>query len=181
MRPVLQPFVQISGSHMLPRVCRNHGTNEKLNALVAALDNYCKAAENNSGVKTYSNLNIAEADFSAYKPTKNGSDEANFALILNSGTDMRFTYTGTYTVEDCVIYNSKSLTAEGNYYYYRNIPAHLLGNGIMLEIGTTTYSNFSALSYGYYVMQSSDDANLKTLVNALYAYAIAAKDYRSAQ
>ena len=150
---------------------------KKFIALVNALENYCKAAENNFGVRTYDNLDIAQADFTAYKPVKTGSETAKLALVTNSETAIRIAYEGT----GAVTYGGKTLTKTDGYYFIRNIPAHQLGIGKTLKIGDTTFENMSALSYGYYVMKDSSNENLKTLVNALYAYAKAAEAYKAAQ
>ncbi|MBR3268852.1 MAG: leucine-rich repeat domain-containing protein [Oscillospiraceae bacterium] len=150
----------------------------KLKALVNALDQYCKSAETYFGIAQHDDLNVANGNFSAYKFRKTGSGSAKIALIMNTETSIRIAYSGKGTVS----YGGKVLEKEGNYYYIRNIPAHLLGKPETLVIGDTRYENLSALSYGYAVMNGgSSNPKLKTLVNALYAYAKAAEAYAAAK
>ena len=150
--------------------------NPHQNALVAALDDYCKASENYFGLAEHDGLSIAEADFSGYAPVRTGEDAVKIALILNSETGIRVAYGGT----GLVIYGDELLICKDSYYYISNIPAHLLGTSRTLTLGNTEIKNLSVLSYGYAVMNGgSGDAKLKTLVNALYAYAKAAENYHA--
>ena len=60
-----------------------------------------------------------------------------------------------------------------------NISVDKLTDEYKLKIGKTTF-NFSALSYGYVVMNGgSTDAALQTLIKTLYVYSQAAIAYRA--
>lgn len=158
----------------------NYITDTKLNNLVSALDNYRKAAENefNDSSNTISGINNVNLEsFEPYMFKKTGSETAKIALILNSETSIRITYNGTGVVK----YGSKTLTKSADgYYYIKNIPAHELVTGKTLKIGDTTFTNFSALSYGYTVLNGgSTDPDLQKLVKALLKYAEAADAYKN--
>ena len=157
----------------------------KTNDLIAALDNYCKAVENyfNGASNTISGIDLVTAeDFDEYPISKTGTGSARMALILDSETSIRVKYTGAET--KAILTDKNGETTEltkttAGYFVIPNISADKLTDNYKLKIGNTTF-NFSALTYGYIVMNGgSSDAALQTLVKALYVYAQAAKAYQA--
>ena len=144
----------------------------KKTALVAALDNYCKAAENfflqNNHTITGID-NVKKSSFSSYAPTLCGN---KIALVLNSGIAVRI-----YTDAPTASYNGNALTknTQKGYFEIPNIAASNLSRTKTVTVGSDTLT-FSPLSYGYLAM-NTNDSSLKTLVRALYVYAQAAADY----
>ncbi len=157
----------------------------KTNTLIAALDNYCKAAENffNGASNDISGIDLVTAeDFEDYAITKSGMASAKMALILDSETSIRVKYTGaetTATLTDKKDNETTLTKTEAGYFIIPNISADKLADDYKLKIGNTTF-NFSGLTYGYIVMNGgSSDAALQKLVKALYVYAQAAIAYKA--
>ncbi len=127
---------------------------------------------------------IAEVDFAKYKPvitgTESGVSYYGSALSLKSDTSVKhYLYVENDAEIPVITFNEQVLNAtqKGNYYVVEipDILAQNLDNELIVNVGSITIK-YNAFSYGYLVMHRSD-INLKNVINALYAYNQAAKDY----
>lgn len=147
-----------------------YSTDEKLNVLVRALDNYGKASENYFGGKKQAVEGISDvkaADVAEYAPDFT-SEQAKISLVLNSETAIRLYTKGA----------SGGTSSYGSYYEIPGIAAHRLMDEHTVTIGGRTYK-FSAMSYVYRVLTGKTDKETSELARALYVYAKAAKAYKS--
>lgn len=154
------------------------GDNPHLNALVSALDNYCKSADNyfNAGQNTING--IADIDDSVFTaPVLCGN---KLALVLNSQTAIRIYYEGDVDTAslDGFIGLDKVTRNGSSYFEITNVPADKLADEHTLAIGNDVLK-FSALSYGYLALNKTTDEKLWNVVKSLYVYAKAADAYRS--
>lgn len=154
-----------------------YSDNAKLKALVGSLDNYCRAAHNfffHKNDPVYGIEDVTIAQFEPYNYPLYGNE---ISLLLNAKIEARI-------YSDNVI--QEPINGEGylptlfgtdkGYYFIYDIGAPQLASTETYQLGDTAF-RFSPLTYGYYVMKTSDDDALKTLVRALYVYAQAAKAY----
>lgn len=164
-------------------------SSDKEKALVSALDNYCKAAENyfNGTQNEIEGIDsVKNSDLDNAKPTL--KDGVKISLLLGSASSVRI-----YTDSDNVFIddNSEKAVAHtgnyGKYYEISDITAQDLSNSHKITIDGKDYY-FSPLSYCYRVLNrynkngeelSTDKANLVSLSKAFYIYANAAKAYIS--
>ncbi len=175
---VIDNTVRFSVQEYLAKASTYYPDNEKALALADALKNYCNAASNYFCGKHYTVNGIGDitADsFSTFKAPLNG---LKIALVLNSQTELRVYGIGTtenYTARNGqlpdLIYD-----AEGGYHKITGITPKKLANGEEYLINGK-YVVVSPLTYGYYVMNNSDDKALKTVVRALFVYAKTALAY----
>ncbi|MBR6420193.1 MAG: hypothetical protein IKS42_07655 [Oscillospiraceae bacterium] len=155
--------------------------NTKLNDLVAALDNYCKAADNyfNGAGNTVEGISgINYNSIKGYAPTLCGN---KMALLLNADTSIRIFYEGDATQAnlnygDAVL--TKITKGGKSYFEIPNISADKLSEECVLVIGEDTLA-FSALSYSVLALKKTTDQNLWNLSKALCVYADAAKAYKA--
>ncbi|WP_295079010.1 BspA family leucine-rich repeat surface protein [Ruminococcus sp.] len=148
----------------------------KLQLLVDALENYCKAADRyfngtSNDVKKYTD---EYADLFDQYATKL-PDDVKLSLVLNSETALRI-----YTDSNDVFIGSTKAEAKykngEKYYEISNIPAHLLSTAYKVTIDGQKYE-CSALSYAYRAIKNNASGNLKDVVLALYFYSLAADAY----
>jgi len=155
-------------------------TNTKQNDLVAALDNYCKAADNyfNGAGNTVEGISgINYNSVKGYAPTLCGN---KMALLLNADTSIRIFYNGEEELAN-LNYGDALLTkitkGEKSYFEIPNISADKLSEEFVLVIGDDELE-FSALSYSTLALKKTTDQNLWNLSKALCVYADAAKAYK---
>jgi surface protein len=149
-----------------------YSTDEKLNVLLRALDNYGKASENYFGGGTEKHTvdgisDVRAADVAEYAPSFT-KDQGKLSLVLNSETAIRLYAKGA----------SDGTSSYGSYCEVTGLAAHRLMNEHKVVIDGRTYS-FSAMSYVYRVLTGKTDKETSELARALYVYAEAAKAYRS--
>jgi len=165
-------------------------------ALVAALDNYCKAAENyfEGRGSTIEGIDGIDADtFKDYRcyfyDKLKGS---RISLVLNSGTSLRIYYPEGTTVataqfstrnpvvtKEAVLGNSRY----GSYIEIPNLPAHKLLSTYSVQADGSTANIVCPLNYAQRIMANTEldpDSSLVRLTKALYVYAKAAHDYTNA-
>ena len=154
--------------------------NTKQNDLVAALDNYCKAADNyfNGAGNTVEGISgINYNSVKGYAPTLCGN---KMALLLNADTSIRIFYNGEEELAN-LNYGDALLTkitkGEKSYFEISNISADKLSEEFVLVIGDDELE-FSALSYSTLALKKTTDQNLWNLSKALCVYADAAKAYK---
>ena len=155
-------------------------TNTKQNDLVAALDNYCKAADNyfNGAGNTVEGISgINYNSVKGYAPTLCGN---KMALLLNADTSIRIFYNGdaeqaNLNYGDALL--TKITKGEKSYFEIPNISADKLSEEFVLVIGDDELE-FSALSYSALALKKTTDQNLWNLSKALCVYADAAKAYK---
>ena len=164
---------------------------EKLIALVTALDDYCKAAEN----LFYNKNNTFAGDFSAVTlDTLNGYQFAlegnapdgvalsDFSLSLKSTTSLKIYFTATSLIDVVCKVNGVAVTPKAtgvaNEYCIEidNITAKNLDTDYVVSIGEYTLT-VNTLSYVYRALEYSSNANLKVAMQALYLYNQAANEY----
>ncbi|WP_455529270.1 BspA family leucine-rich repeat surface protein [Ruminococcus sp.] len=149
----------------------------KLEILVNAIENYCKAAENyfkgaENEVKEYKDeYAITVAPFAP----EFGND-VKISLVLDSATAVRI-----YTNASGVKIDGEDITPKttkyGKCYEISNIPAHKLLERHTLTIGDKNYK-FSPMSYVYRTVNSGSASELlKNTAWAAYLYANAANAY----
>lgn len=154
-----------------------YSDDEKLSALVAALDNYGYAAENyfNGTSHAVNGISgVTKESLSGYAPTI--SDSIKFSLVLNSDTAVRvYTESNNFKVGTA---NGVSGTKNGKKFYaITNIPAHKLSTAIDISIDGTAYS-LNPMSYVYRVLNNtSASPELTAVAKAVFVYADAAKNY----
>ena len=154
--------------------------NTKQNDLVAALDNYCKAADNyfNGAGNTVEGISgINYNSVKGYAPTLCGN---KMALLLNADTSIRIFYNGdaeqaNLNYGDALL--TKITKGEKSYFEIPNISADKLSEEFVLVIGDDELE-FSALSYSVLALKKTTDQNLWNLSKALCVYADAAKAYK---
>ncbi len=168
--------------------------NTDLNNLVFSLDEYCKAAENYfcDGANTITVADpesanyVKDEEFIDYGIEKKGNPEAKIALILNSETAIRIKYLTTPDATEMKLIdadeNETTIEKEDDgCFYIRNISADKLATSYKVQFGMKQFSNLSALSYGYAVLDGgSTNPDLIALVKSLYQYAKAAEAYKAA-
>ena len=150
----------------------------KLNAMVTALDNYCKASENYFLNGTYT-LNIPNADI---KKTNDFKKQFEISLVLNTGTALRI-YSNAANAVIVNGANELPLTATAvdkntKYFEISDINAFSLLDNITVKLDSTTFK-ICPMDYCALVLAKSTDQKLKDVCNALYYYAAAAKEYGS--
>ncbi len=152
-------------------------SDDKALALIKALDNYGKAAENyfNGTHNVIEGINdISAEDVKDYAlPT---DKDLKLSLVLNSATALRI-YTDSKNVE----YNGNKLASKvskyGTYYEIDNIFAQKLSDKYTVVIDGKEYS-ISPLTYVYKVLSNKNSSPaLVDMAKAIYVYAKAAKDY----
>ena len=154
-----------------------HNADAKLQILVNAIDNYCKAAENyfkgaKNGVKEYSkDYAITVTPFAPEFGT-----DVKISLVLDSETAVRIYTNGTGVkidgneIKPCT-------TKYGKCYEIKNIPAHQLMTAHGLTVNGQSYK-FCPMSYVYRTVNSdSASAELKNAAWAAFLYANAASAY----
>ena len=200
-------FIEYSANDYIANITAAPSTNKKLNNLVSALDNYCKASENyfdnkNHTIGGISNINSLE---DLPKRTQYYNKDVGFpgeiSLVLNSGTSFRI-YIDSYInklnappiigigykllitdnpqITSCASGNSKY----GKYYETLQIPAHSILQDYYWELKQKDNSEkiryyFSPVyEYARRVFNNPDsDPKLKDLVKALCVYGEAAIQY----
>ena len=149
-------------------------------ALVAALDNYCKASENyfNGTSNTVEGISgVKYNSIKGYAPTLCGT---KMSLLLISDTSIRIYYEGDIQQAN-LNYGDALLTKITNggksYFEIPNISADKLSEEFVLVIGNDELE-FSALSYSVLALTKTTDQQLWDLSKALCVYADAAKAYK---
>ncbi len=149
-------------------------------ALVAALDNYCKASENyfNGTSNTVEGISgVKYNSIKGYAPTLCGT---KMSLLLISDTSIRIYYEGDVQQAN-LNYGDALLTKITNggksYFEIPNISADKLSEEFVLVIGNDELE-FSALSYSVLALTKTTDQQLWDLSKALCVYADAAKAYK---
>lgn len=154
-----------------------YNSDDKLQKLVNAIDNYCKAAENyfkgaENQVYEFSINNDGDIKTDAPEFGK----DVKISLVLNSATAVRIYTNGTGVLID----GNKitpCTTKYGKCYEISNIPAHQLFVLHTLTIDGKNYQ-FSPMSYVYRVLNSDTASQkLKNVAWAAYKYANAANEY----
>ncbi|MBQ8122364.1 MAG: hypothetical protein IJ170_03480 [Ruminococcus sp.] len=155
--------------------------NTKQNDLVAALDNYCKAADNffNGAGNTVDGISgVNYNSIKGYAPTLCGN---KMALLLNADTSIRIFYDGDAQRAN-LNYGEDLLTkiTKGgkSYFEISNISADKLSEEFVLVIDGDELK-FSALSYSVLALKKTTDKDLWDLSKALCVYADAAKAYKA--
>lgn len=167
------------------------GDNSSLNALVAALGNYCKAAENYfcgtsntvSGIDgiTASNMQNASRSFAQ---NLSGSD---ISLALRSGTSLRIYYpesldvtSATYSTDETASYDIMPKEKNGKKYLeIPDIAAQNLLRKYTVKVNGSS-SVICPMHYAQLVLKHTDNpVKLQELAKALYVYANAAKNYNA--
>lgn len=166
---------------------------ERAKPLVKAMLNYGAYAQEYFGYNTENLANeslsesdkaLADADFSDYMYSLKGEEEGvsyyGSKLSLKSETAIKhyFRIEDEENIPKCTV-NDVAVTPvkKGEYYEIKvsDILAQNLDESIKVKAGEVTLE-YSVLSYGYLAIKGND-TNLKNVVNALYAYNQAAKDY----
>ncbi|MBP3267638.1 MAG: hypothetical protein J6M07_04855, partial [Ruminococcus sp.] len=155
--------------------------NTKQNELVAALDNYCKAADNffNGAENTVEGISSVNYNsIKGYAPTLCGN---KMALLLNADTSIRIFYDGdaqqaNLNYGDALL--TKITKGGKSYFEIANISADKLSEEFVLVIGEDELE-FSALSYSVLALKKTTDKDLWDLSKALCVYADAAKAYKA--
>ncbi|MBO4878574.1 MAG: hypothetical protein J5501_11245 [Ruminococcus sp.] len=160
---------------------------DKTDKLVAALDNYCKAAENYfknttheiSGIGSVNTSNLQNATSSF---AQSNMKDAKISLVLNSATALRIYYPSSTAPETVTYYANDDtpqdavLSSKG-YIEIPNIPAHKLSAKYTVKVNGVS-SIIYPLNYVKRVLSSSTaDGKLADVSKALYVYAQAAKAY----
>ena len=149
----------------------------KLQILVNAMDNYCKAAENyfkgtENEVKEYSK--DYEVTVEPFAPEFD--EDVKISLVLDSATAVRI-YTNASSVKIDNHDINSCTTKYGKCYEIANIPAYQLLGWHTLTIGDKNYQ-FSPMSYVYRVIKSgSASTELTNAAWAAFMYANAANSY----
>ena len=154
--------------------------NTKQNELVAALDNYCKAADNffNGAENTVEGISgVNYNSIKGYAPTLRGN---KMALLLNADTSIRIFYDGdaqqaNLNYGDALL--TKITKGGKSYFEIANISADKLSEEFVLVIDDDELK-FSALSYSVLALKKTTDQALWDLSKALCVYADAAKAYK---
>lgn len=154
-----------------------YSDNAKLKALVGSLDNYCRAAHNFFFHKNDPVYGIEDVTIAQFEPYNYPLYGKKLSLFLNSKIEARI-YSDNVIQEPVngEGYLPTMFGTDKGYYFIYDIGAPQLASTDTYQLGDTAFK-FSPLTYGYYVMRTSDDDALKTLVRALYVYAQAAKAY----
>ena len=150
-------------------------------ALASAMNSYGTAAGAYFGGEDVS-YDGAAVDLSGYKSTVTGTGAAYYgsSLLLKEEVTIRHYFTanpGTVTVSVGDSTETLEVKQKDGLWYVdiKDIAAIELGTPCTVSAGDWALS-YSALSYCYKAMQSGND-NLKALVENLYQYHLAAKDY----
>ena len=153
-----------------------YNNDENLKAMVTALDNYCKAAENYF-LKTKHALNIPEA---SVVKTNDFQKKFEISLVLNSGTALRIYSDAENAVrvngEKEIPLTSKTVKNNDKYFEIPEIAAFNLLDNITVKLDGTTYK-VCPTDYCALILAKSDDKKLRDVCNALYYYGVAAKAY----
>ncbi len=134
---------------------------------------------------------LKDCDLSQYQYTYSGYQEGveyyGSSLVFKTGTDIKhyFYFNNPKDVETLnVTVKGEKVTPlpNGSYHYVRveDIPVHNLHKPYEVCVGDLTL-NYSALSYGYVILQTSDSETMKNVVKALYAYYTEAMAFRAKQ
>lgn len=166
-------------------------------SLVKALLNYSAAAQiyldhntdNLANATEYMSAEdkvLADVDLSDYAYTVSGEQAgvsfygANLSLESETAIKLYFTIEGDASTLEMSV-NGMPVTAEKNGSYYvikiSDIAAHQLGNMYEIKVGGLTL-RYGAFSYGNKAMSGSNE-KLKDTIRALYAYYMAAVDYKN--
>ena len=153
-----------------------YNNDEKLKAMITALDNYCKAAENYF-IKGNHTLNIPDADV---VKTNDFKKKFEISLVLNSGTALRI-YSNAANAVLVNGANEIPLTAtivnkDTKYYEIPEITAFNLLNDVTVKLDGTTYK-ICPTDYCALILGKSNDKKLRDVCNALYYYGAAAQEY----
>ena len=149
----------------------------KLQILVNAMENYCKAAENyfkgtENEVKEYTDEFAVTVE--PFAPEF--GEDVKISLVLDSATAVRI-YTNASGVKIDGNDITPKTTKYGKCYEIANIPAHQLLGWHTLTIGDKNYQ-FSLMSYVYRTVKSQSASKLlKDTAWAAYLYANAANSY----
>ena len=127
---------------------------------------------------------IADYAHSSSGTLPTGVSNVQASLFLQEGTTLRITFQAESLSGVVCTVDGKSVAvrslASGTYCIeIENISADQLGTAYAVKIGNYTL-NFSALSYANIVVKSNADANLTSLMKALYLYYEAAATYFAA-
>lgn len=165
------------------------------NDLVAALGNYCSAAEGfkrNEGRAVNGIENVSLSDFTYYNNSFDSNlNGSRLSLVLDSGTALRIYYPDSLNVSkasyrlsansnDAYTTAVSESSRYGNYIEIPNIPAHLLLSKYSVRVNDSSSSVVTPISYVKRVLTNiGDDPNshLVKVSKALYVYAKAAQDY----
>ena len=150
---------------------------EKLKAMVQALDRYCKAAENYF-CHTEHILNIPDANVIK---TNNFNKQFKISLVLNSGTALRI-YSDAKTavrIKDTTEIPLEAVTVNDTTQYYEipDISAFYLQENETVVLDGVTYT-VCPMDYCALILAKNDSSEeLRTVCSALYYYGVAAQEY----
>ena len=157
-------------------------TDEKTDALVDALANYSKAASNYFNGTDYSIEGIDDIDTSELDELAGVLySDLKLSLVLDTKTSIRV-YSDNTTIKLDGQKPEMQTSKYGNFYEIPNIAAHEL-----TELHTLTMENdgpltcsFSPMMYVKRVLENPNaSVKLKNVAKAIYAYAMAAKNYNA--
>ena len=152
--------------------------NNKLRAIVKALDNYCYAAENyfNDAQNTIEGISDVTKEKLPEELVPEFKTDVKISLVLNSTTPVRI-YTNSSNIKIDGVAINPGTSKYGKFYEIPGVSAHRLCDKHTLTIDGTDYE-LRPLSYVYRVL-NNDNASPKLIdiAKATYVYANAAKAY----
>ncbi|WP_295084433.1 BspA family leucine-rich repeat surface protein [Ruminococcus sp.] len=157
---------------------QDYKDNDKLRAIVKALDNYCYAAEKyfNGAQNTIEGISDVTKENLPEELAPEFRTDVKLSLVLNSTTPVRI-YTNSSNVKIDGVSVNPGISKYGKCYEIPGVSAHELCYKHTLTIDGTDYE-LRPLSYVYRVLNNSNaEPKLVDIAKATYVYANAAKAY----